>query len=174
MHLLSQSYNHGYIQLLNYKSQLQRKKMITEKEVTEWKSTKNHLPEKPSVVGWDDDDVPNTVHLNEFYSSMEEQTEIVKKIKELFQQKPSISTSPTFDPSLKCLATEASFSKVIQLMKEQRYEDIPRKNVIGVAFNTEKEVSQFCNLLRAEGINVRSSEKEDTVREWIIVSRVAI
>lgn len=98
MHLSSQSHNQGYIQLLNYKSQLQRKKTITEKDVAEWKTVKSHLPEKPAVVGWDENVVvPNTVHLNEFYSSMEEQTEIVKKIKELFQQKPSISMSPAFD-----------------------------------------------------------------------------
>lgn len=168
MHLSSQSHNHGYIQLLNYKSQLQRKKTITEKDVAEWKTVKSHLPEKPAVVGWDENVVvPNTVHLNEFYSSMEEQTEIVKKIKELFQQKPSISMSPAFDSSLKCLTTEESFSKVLQFMKEQRYENTPRRNVIGVVFNTEKEVNQFCSLLRAEGINVISSEKEDTVRECV-------
>lgn len=52
-------------------------------------------------------------------------------------------------------------------MKEQRYENTPRRNVIGVVFNTEKEVNQFCSLLRAEGINVISSEKEDTVRECV-------
>lgn len=105
----------------------------------------------------------NSVYLNECYSGIEEQEEIVKRIKQILNKQPALPEPPSWTPSLSPITSESSYEQVIRYIKECRIENKPMKHVIGVVFKTEKEVNQFCSLLDAEHLNYRSVEKKQSV-----------
>ena len=147
---------------------MQQKKSISEKDIAEWKRLKKELPEKPVVHNWSETASSlNSVYLNECYSGIEEQEDIVKQIKQIMKKEPSLPSPPSWTPSLSPITSEASYEQVIQYIKECRIENKPMKHVIGVVFKTEKEVNQFCSLLDAEQLNYRSVEKKQSVRNII-------
>ena len=168
--------NHNYIQLLDVKNQAhaqaqaqaQKKKEISEKDLEKKRSL-----QRPTAIRWEDQpprDLQNYVKVNEFYSAMEEQEEIVKKIKQIFQNdstSPSLSLSQFLQACgdvIHTVTSEEAMERVIQYCNECRVENKPMKNIVGVVFKTEKEVIQFCSLLKEEGINYRSIEPNESVR----------
>lgn len=112
---------------------------------------------KPEVFQWKDTEKNGYgVRLNEFYSAVEEQEEIVNQIKKILEG-PVIERRSFENP-------------VEELMKQNRFENHPMHHVIGVFFKTQKEVTQFCTLLRQEGLPYRGNEETNNVRFLIFVS----
>lgn len=102
--------------------------------------------QKPEVFQWKDiEEKGYGIRLNEFYSAVEEQEEIVNQIKTILKSpvnRKMISKNP-----------------VEELMLENRFENRPMNHVIGVFFKTQKEVSQFCALLKQHGLPCRGNEE---------------
>ena len=110
---------------------------------------------KPEVFQWKDTEKNSYgVRLNEFYSAVEEQEEIVNQIKKILEG-PVIERKSSENP-------------VEELMKENRFENRPMNHVIGVFFKTQKEVTQFCTLLKQEGLPYRGNEETNNVRFSIL------
>ena len=110
---------------------------------------------KPEVFQWKDTEKNSYgVRLSEFYSAVEEQEEIVNQIKKILE-------GPVVE-------RESSENPVEELMKENRFENRPMNHVIGVFFKTQKEVTQFCTLLKQEGLPYRGNEETSNVRFSIL------
>ena len=106
---------------------------------------------KPEVFQWKDIEKNGYgVRLNEFYSAVEEQEEIVNQIKKILK-----------GPAM---AKTRSENSVEELVKENRFENHPMNHVIGVFFKTQKEVEQFCTLLKQEGLPYHGNEETSNVR----------
>ena len=106
---------------------------------------------RPAVFQWKDGEQKGYgVRLNEFYSAVEEQEEIVNQIKTILE-------GPAVEKTL-------TKNRVEDLVKENRFENHPMNHVIGVFFKTQKEVTQFCTLLKQEGLPYRGNEDTNNVR----------
>lgn len=104
-----------YIDLLNCRFGTSFGK-ITEKQITEWKQDGKPQIERPKVITWDQTpSSSNCVHVNDFYSAIDEQEAIVEKLKSLFASLPS-----RMFPSIPAgCASESSLRKIQQYLQNR-------------------------------------------------------